>query len=53
MRGDQLARQWCIIRAIEASPNELTVTEVADREGTGIRTIYRGLEALQEAGCSL
>ena len=50
MRGDQLARQWRIIRAIEASPNGLTVTEIAQREETGIRTIYRDLEALQSAG---
>jgi len=47
MRGDQLARQWRIIRAIEASPNGLTVAEIAQREETGIRTIYRDLEALQ------
>ncbi len=50
MRGDQLARQWRIIRAIEASPNGLTITEIAQREETGIRTIYRDLEALQAAG---
>ena len=50
MRGDQLGRQWRIIRAIEASPNELAVTEIAQREETGIRTIYRDLEALQAAG---
>jgi len=53
MRGDQLARQWRIIRAIEASPNGLTVAEIAQREETGIRTIYRDLEALQAAGFSL
>jgi len=53
MRGDQLARQWRIIRAIEASPNGLTVAEIAQREETGIRTIYRDLEALQAAGFPL
>ncbi len=53
MRGDQLARQWRIIRAIEASPNGLTITEIAQREETGIRTIYRDLEALQAAGFPL
>jgi len=46
MRGDQLARQWRVIRAIESSPNGLTVAEIAKREGSGIRTIYRDLEAL-------
>jgi hypothetical protein len=45
MRGDQLARQWRIIRAIEASPNGLTVSEIAKREEAGIRSIYRDLEA--------
>lgn len=29
MRGDQLARQWRVIRAIEASPVGLTVAEIA------------------------
>ena len=53
MRGDQLARQWRIIRAIEASPKGLTVTEIAQREETGIRTIYRDLGALQAAGFPL
>jgi hypothetical protein len=53
MRGDQLARQWRIIWAIEASPNGLTVTEIAWREETGFRTIYRNLEALQAAGFPL
>ena len=53
MRGDQLARDWGIFRAIEASPNGLTVTEITGREETGIRTIYRDLEALQTAGFPL
>ena len=33
MRGDQLARQWRAIRAIEASPNELTAAEIAACNG--------------------
>ncbi len=53
MRGDQLARQWRVIRANEASPGGLTVAEVAKREETGIRTIYRDLVALQAAGFPL
>ena len=53
MRGDQLARQWRVIRAIEASPGGLTVAEIAKREETGIRTIYRDLESLQAAGFPL
>ena len=47
MRGDQLARQWRIIRGIEVSHNRLTAAEIAKREETGIRTICRYLEALQ------
>ena len=53
MRGDQLARQWRIIRAIEASLNGLTVKEIAQREETRIRAIYRDLEALQALGFPL
>jgi predicted DNA-binding transcriptional regulator YafY len=53
MRGDQLARERGIFREFEASPNGLPVTEIAQREETGIRTIYRDLEALQAAGFPL
>ena len=53
MRGDHLSRQWRVIRAIEASPKGLTVAEIAKEEKTGIRTIYRDLEALQAAGFPL
>ena len=53
MQGDQLSRQWRTIRAIEASPIGLTVTEIAQREETGFRTIYRDLGALQAAGFPL
>ena len=53
MRGDQLIRQWRIIRKIKANPNGLTVTEIARWEETGIRLIYRDWEALQAAGFPL
>jgi len=33
MRGDELARQWRVIRAIEASPNGLTMAEIAACDG--------------------
>jgi hypothetical protein len=33
MRGDQLVRQWRIIRAMEASPKGLIVAEIATRDG--------------------
>ena len=53
MRGDQLSRQWRVVRATEASPNGLTVAEIAKREDSGIRTICRDLEGLQAAGSPL
>jgi hypothetical protein len=53
MRGDQLARQRRVLRAIEASPNGLTPAELAKREDNGIRTIVRDPGALQEAGFPL
>ena len=53
MRGDQLARQWRILRHIEASVQGLTVAELADLEDIALRTAYRDLEALQEAGFPL
>jgi hypothetical protein len=49
MRGDQLARQRRIIRAIGTSPSRLALNEIAQRQETGIRTTYRDLEALQAA----
>jgi predicted DNA-binding transcriptional regulator YafY len=53
MRGDQLSRKWRVIRTIKASPNGLTVAEIAKREETGMRTTYRDLEALRAAGFPL
>ena len=53
MRGDQLARRGRIVKAIGPSPNGITVAEPGKGEETGIRTIYRDLEALQAAGFPL
>ena len=33
MRGDQLARQWRVVRTIEASPNGLTAAKIAVYDG--------------------
>lgn len=49
MRRDQLARQWRVIRAIESSPNELSVAEIRKQGEIRIRTIYLNLETLQTA----
>jgi len=53
MRGDQLSRQWRILRQIEVSKNGLTATEIAERGGISPRTAYRDLDDLQLAGFPL
>ncbi len=53
MRGEQLSRQWRILRIIEASTTGMTIAEIADLEDINIRTLYRDLEALQAAGFPL
>jgi predicted DNA-binding transcriptional regulator YafY len=50
MRGDQLSRQWRIIRRIEASKTGLTATQIADLGNVSLRTAYRDLDDLQYAG---
>ena len=50
MRGDQLSRQWRIIRQIEASKNGLTAAQIADLGNVSLRTAYRDLDDLQYAG---
>jgi predicted DNA-binding transcriptional regulator YafY len=49
-RGDQLARQWRIIQTLVSSKYGKTVAELGREENCTLRTIYRDLEALQEAG---
>ena len=53
MRGDQLSRQWRILRQIEVSKNGLTVAEIAEIGGSSLRTAYRDLGDLQLAGFPL
>ena len=53
MRGEQLARQWRVLRLIEASQAGLSVAEITEETGISLRTVYRDLEALQEAGFPL
>jgi len=50
MRGDQLSRQWRIIRQIETSKTGLTAAEIADLGNVSLRTAYRDLDDLQYAG---
>ena len=49
MRGDQLARQWRILRAIEPRKQGANVSELAAQEGYYPRTIWRDLSAIQNA----
>jgi len=49
-RGDQLGRQWKIIRTLIAARRGKSVREIADELNCHSRTIYRDLEALQTAG---
>ena len=49
-RGDQLSRQWKMIRTLISSTYGKTVTELADTLGCTKRTVYRDLEALQAGG---
>lgn len=50
MRGDQLARQWRILRQLEVSRYGLTANEIADEGGVSLRTAYRDMDDLQYAG---
>jgi predicted DNA-binding transcriptional regulator YafY len=53
MRGAQLARQWKIIRLLESRKRGLTINDLSDELDAPARTVYRDLEALQEAGFPL
>jgi len=49
-RGDQLGRQWKIIRTLIASKQGKSVQGLASELACHPRTVYRDLEALQVAG---
>lgn len=53
MRGNQIARQWRILRYIESSRIGLTAEEIAHRVGALLRTVYRDLSDLQTGGFPL
>jgi predicted DNA-binding transcriptional regulator YafY len=50
MRGGQVARQWRVIRILESRKRGMTGVELAAELEVPLRTVYRDLEALQEAG---
>lgn len=53
MRGDQLSRQWQILRHIEVNQNGATASEISSLGGVSLRTAYRDLSDLQHAGFPL
>ena len=53
MRGNQLSRQWRILKQIEVSKNSLTAAKIAETGGASLRTAYRDLSDLQLAGFPL
>lgn len=50
MRGAQLIRQWNILRLLESRRRGLTVLEIGSHLDILPRTVYRDLQALEEAG---
>jgi predicted DNA-binding transcriptional regulator YafY len=53
MRGNQITRQWAIIRLLEGRTRGLTVAEIAAHLEANVRTVYRDLADLQSAGFPL
>ncbi len=52
-RNAEVVRQWKILRAIEASRMGVTLKDLIELGGVTRRTVYRDLDALQEAGFPL
>ena len=52
-RGQEVIRQWKLLKETEAARYGLTVEQLADRLGVTSRTIRRDLAQLQEAGFPL
>lgn len=50
MRGDQLIRQWKILRLLESRRRGLTALEIGSHVDILPRTVYRDLQAIEEAG---
>ena len=50
MRGTQMVRQWKIIRLMETHRSGISGNDLATELDIPLRTVYRDLEAIQEAG---
>jgi predicted DNA-binding transcriptional regulator YafY len=53
MRGTQLARQWKTIRMMESRKTGISAMDLAVELEVPLRTVYRDLDAIQEAGFPL
>ena len=53
MRGAQMARQWKIIRLMETRKQGISVNDIARELDAPLRTVYRDLDAIHEAGFPL
>jgi predicted DNA-binding transcriptional regulator YafY len=53
MRGDQLSRQWRILRQLEVSKYGLTANQIAEAGRVSLRTAYRDMGDLEAAGFPL
>ncbi|TNE48884.1 MAG: transcriptional regulator [Deltaproteobacteria bacterium] len=52
-RAEQIPRQWRILRRLEAHRFGLSASDLAEEEDCPVRTIYRDLADLEEAGFPL
>ena len=52
-RSGEVIRQWTIIRALDGARQGVPVQALAQGQGVSVRTIWRDLAALQEAGFPL
>ena len=54
-RGRQVVRQWAVLRTLERARRGLTVQELAEiiDQESSLRTVYRDLEALEQAGFAI
>jgi|DewCreStandDraft_4_1066084.scaffolds.fasta_scaffold24385_2 predicted DNA-binding transcriptional regulator YafY len=50
MRGEQLARQWQIIRILESRKYGISAAELAEELKASVRTVYRDIDTLMFAG---
>ena len=50
MRGNQVSRQWKILKVLESHKRGLSAAQISARLGVPVRTVYRDLEAIHEAG---